>query len=298
MRDLTNGPPVTLGVPVYNGEDYFQESLAAIQEQDFTDLEVLIWDNASTDATQDIARDIVAQDERFRYHRNDENVGGAINSNLLLAEARAPLFKWAYHDDIMDPTMVRRCVEVLDEGGPEVVLAYPRVRLINRVGDIVGEHSDADLDIASDDPAERVREILVRFVTQTQFGVMRTAAARAAGGVSVDVAGEIVLPLALALRGKLELVPEQLLLIREHEDRHGGDRASEVAWVDPSRPSVPFPYSRATWLFLKAIAEAPLTAHQRRTCYTTVLRHFTMPTWRTFAGDLVRLPRDLQLVKG
>lgn len=291
------GARVTLGVPVYNGEDYLAASLAAIQAQEFTDLEVLIWDNASTDGTEDIARAVVVGDERFRYHRNDTNVGGAVNSNMLLAEARAPLFKWAYHDDILAPSMVRRCVEVLDEGGDDVVLAYPRVQLINEVGEVVGEHDDADLYLASDDPADRIRELVVRFVTQTQFGVMRTDVARRCGGVSVDVAGEIVLPLALALRGKLALVPEQLVAIRVHDDRHGGHRDSEVAWVDPSSPKVAFPYSRATLLFLRAIADAPLTSRERRMCTLAVLRHFTVPTWRTVVGDVARLPRDLGLIK-
>ncbi len=296
MGTAAGVPRVTLGVPVYNGEDYLAESLAAIQAQDFTDFEVLIWDNASTDSTEEIAREAAAHDERFRYHRNATNVGGAVNSNLLLHEAKAPLFKWVYHDDIMEPSLVRRCIEYLDDGGPSVVLAYPRVKLIDSEGHVVGEHDDVDLDISSDNPADRVGALLTRFVTQTQFGVMRTVVARRAGGVSVDVAGEIVLPLALALRGKLRLVPEQLMLIRQHEDRHGGDRQSELDWVDPSRPAVPFPYSRATWLFLKAISQAPLTAKQRRDCYATVLRDFTAPTWRTFVGDVVRLPRDLKLI--
>lgn len=285
-------PRVTLGVPVYNGEDYLPQALDAIMAQDFTEFEVLIRDNASTDSTEDISRDFVARDERFQYARNERNVGGAVNSNMLLEAARAPLFKWVYHDDVLSPKTIGRCVETLEEAGPDTVLAFPRVNLINSVGAVTGEHDDAELHLDMDAVEERVQGLLVKFVTQTQFGLMRTDVARESGGTCADVAGEMVLPLALALRGKLTLVHEQLLSIREHEDRHGGDRASEAAWVNPDRPRVVFPYSRATPLFLQTISRAPLTAAQRRACQWIVLRYFTVPNAKTIVGDLVRLPWD------
>ncbi|GAA0335847.1 glycosyltransferase family 2 protein [Micropruina glycogenica] len=285
-------PRVTLGLPVYNGADYLSQALDSVLAQDFTDFELLIRDNASTDSTEEIARGYVEHDPRIHYERNERNLGGAVNSNLLLDEARGELFKWVYHDDLMHSSAIRRCVEVLDERGADTVLAFPRVRLINSAGDVTGEHDDADLHVDSDEVADRIRTLLVKFVTQTQFGVMRTEAARAAGGTCADVAGEMVLPLALALRGKLALVPEQLLSIREHEDRHGGDRASEAAWVNPDRPRAVFPYSRATPLFLRTVADAPLTASQRRSCYSVILRHFTLPNIKTVFGDVIRLPWD------
>lgn len=285
-------PAVTLGVPVYNGEDYLAQSLASVLAQDFTDLEILIWDNASTDGTEQIAREAAAADERITYHRNDRNVGGAVNSNLLLGAARAPLFKWAYHDDIMAPTFVSRAVEILDEGGPDVVLAYPRIHLIDAAGTVVGGHGDENLQLDGPAPASRVKALLRGDVTQTQFGLMRTEVALAGGGVSCDVAGELVLPLALALRGRLALIPEQLLSIRQHEQRAGGHRDSEAAWVNPDRPHVVFPYSRATPLFLRAVLDAPLTSRDRRACVAAVLGSYTLTHARSIVGDVVRLPWD------
>lgn len=285
-------PRVTLGLPVYNGADYLSQALDSVIAQDFTDFELLIRDNASTDATEEIARAYADRDPRIHYQRNERNVGGAVNSNLLLAAARGALFKWVYHDDLMHPSAIRRCVELLDEAGPATVLAFPRVQLINSTGEVTGVHDDADLHVDSDVVADRIRTLLIKFVTQTQFGVMRTETAKAAGGTCADVAGEMVLPLALALRGKLALVPERLLSIREHERRHGGDRASEAAWVNPDRPRVVFPYSRATPLFLRTVANAPLTETQRRSCYLVILRHFALPNVKTFIGDLIRLPWD------
>src|SRR5690606_25130910 len=158
------------------------------------------------------------------------NVGGAVNSNFLLERCRSPWFKWAYHDDVCDPRLVERSFAVLDDSPPDTVLAYPRVRLVDGAGAVVGEHADADLRLDGPAPDERLRVLRARVVTQTQFGIMDTAVARAAGGVVVSPAGEMLFPAALALRGRLALVPgEPLLSIRAHEGRHGGSRESEMA---------------------------------------------------------------------
>ena len=87
-------PIVSIGLPVYNGENYLEETLLAIRDQTFTEFELIIADNASTDRTAEICRDHAAHDGRIRYVRNAENVGAAANHNLVLELTRAPLFKW------------------------------------------------------------------------------------------------------------------------------------------------------------------------------------------------------------
>ncbi len=291
-------PPVTVGIPVHDGERYLPAALAALVDQDFGDFAAVVADNASTDATEEIARELAARDPRFTYVRHNTNLGGARNCNWLLEHARTPLFAWAYHDDVRDPAWLRRSVEVLDDAGAGAVCAVPRVALVDADGREVGEHQDGDLDLASGPAHRRLDEVLGRVVGQVQFGLMRTAVVRAAGGVTASTAGEMVLPASLALRGRLELVPERgLLRIRSHDERHGGTRATEAAWVDPHRRRAAFPYSRSTLLLLRAVEAAPLGRAERARCAATVLRRWTLPGWRTIAGDVVRLPQDLGLVR-
>ena len=298
---MTTVPPVTIGVPVHDGERYLPRALAALQGQDFADFAVVVADNASTDGTQEIGRAAAARDPRFTYVRHEVNVGGAHNAEWLLDHARSPLFAWAYHDDLRDPAWLRRSVEVLGDAGAAAVCAVPRVVLVDTEDREVGEHQDGDAaladGLAGPSPHVRLGTVLRRMVGQVGFGLMRTAAARAAGGVRVSTAGEMVLPAALALAGRLEVVPERgLLRIRAHDERHGGDRATEAAWVDPSRPRTVFPYSRSTFLLLQAVGAAPLDAAERVRCAATVLGRWTVPGWRTIVGDLARLPRDAGLV--
>jgi len=70
-------PRLSIGLPVYNGEEFLAESLDALLGQTFHDFELIITDNASTDATEQVARDYVAQDSRVRYLRLDRNIGAA-----------------------------------------------------------------------------------------------------------------------------------------------------------------------------------------------------------------------------
>jgi hypothetical protein len=292
-------PPVTVAMPVYNGEDYIDRALRALQAQEFADFELIIRDNASTDRTEEIAREFAASDPRIRYVRNPENIGGARNSNALLDDAQAPLIIWAYHDDEAHPKLLSDSVEKLADAGSRAVLAYPRVVLIDPEGRIVGRHDDADLDLRDPEPHARLARVLGRRIGQIQFGLMRTDAVRESGGVCVSTGGEFILPAAMALRGLCLLADadEPRLSIRQHEERSGGDRGSEAAWIDPSRPHIPFPYSRSNPLMLKTVADAPLTAAERRRSYGAVVRHWTIPDLRSVAGDIVRLPWDAGWIK-
>lgn len=91
---------ITVGVPVYNGAQFLEECLDCLERQTFKDFEVLIYDNASTDATPDIAKQFVMRDARFHYVRQPENVGPVQNFIDSMEAARTPFFLWRAHDDL------------------------------------------------------------------------------------------------------------------------------------------------------------------------------------------------------
>ncbi len=93
---------VTIGVPVYNGADLLDDSLACLARQTFRDFQVLIYDNGSTDATPEIAARWAARDSRFVYRRHASNIGGMANFRAAVEAADSPWFLWRAHDDLSD----------------------------------------------------------------------------------------------------------------------------------------------------------------------------------------------------
>lgn len=95
-------PCVSIGMPVFNGGKYIREALDSLLAQTFTDFELIISDNASTDGTEAICREYEEKDSRIRYVRQTENRGAAANFRFVLGEARGEYFMWAACDDVWD----------------------------------------------------------------------------------------------------------------------------------------------------------------------------------------------------
>lgn len=104
---------VTIGVPVYNGQDQLEECLDCLVRQTFQDIEILIFDNASTDRTQDIIESFAARDARIKYTRRPENLGPVKNFVAPLEQAATPYFMWRAHDDVSSLDYVEKLVAAL-----------------------------------------------------------------------------------------------------------------------------------------------------------------------------------------
>lgn len=105
---------IVIGVPVYNGSDYIYDALKSIQRQTFQDFFVLISDNCSNDNTQEICNEIVSNDNRFIYTRQDKNIGAFANFDYLLSQANAEYFMFLGHDDEISENFLEVCVDYLD----------------------------------------------------------------------------------------------------------------------------------------------------------------------------------------
>jgi len=99
-------PLVSIGMPVYNGEQFIKAALDSIMGQSFTNFELIISDNSSTDETGHICREYAARDERIKYLRQAGNIGAYANFKLVLDEARGEYFMWAACDDTRSPDFI------------------------------------------------------------------------------------------------------------------------------------------------------------------------------------------------
>ena len=105
---------VTIGMPIWNGAAYVADAIGSILAQTYDDFELMISDNASSDATAEICLGYVRLDTRIRYIRQQLNLGVHSNHMYLFRHSTSPYFKWAAHDDILAPAFIEKCVQVLD----------------------------------------------------------------------------------------------------------------------------------------------------------------------------------------
>lgn len=103
---LNRNPAVSIGMPVYNGAQYIREAIDSLLSQTFTDFELIISDNASTDDTQSICTEYARRDPRVRYFRQAKNKGAVANFGFVLDCAKAQLFMWAAYDDLWAPNFL------------------------------------------------------------------------------------------------------------------------------------------------------------------------------------------------
>ena len=106
-------PLVSIGLFVYNGERFIEDALHSILGQTFTDFELIISDNASTDQTGEIAHSYALRDKRIRYYRNEKNMGAGWNVRRVYELATGKYFKQAAVDDLLESDFLRQCVEIL-----------------------------------------------------------------------------------------------------------------------------------------------------------------------------------------
>lgn len=129
-QEKTIAPKISIGMPVYNGQKFICEAIDSLIAQSYTDFELIISDNASTDLTEVICREYAASDTRIRYIRQTENRGAVANFQFVLDKADGKYFKWLAADDMFGTTeTLANLVKALDEG---FELAMPDVIEIDR----------------------------------------------------------------------------------------------------------------------------------------------------------------------
>ena len=291
-------PRIGIGLPVYNGEQYIADAIESLQEQKFDDFEVVISDNASTDSTEDVVREAIGDDRRFRYTRLPENIGANRNFNRVFAMTNGELFKWAAHDDVLAPGFLLRCVERLDEH-PQATLAHTRTSYIGSEGedlipldrgyigvDGVVERMMLDDDVTGDlqsaDPAVRLNAVVNKMsVFYDIFGVGRRRAFERTLLLRSYYGADKVILAELALLGPLVRDDEVLFARRCHQGASTrSDNSSRAAWSDPVRNfNLNINYAPLQMIggYLDAIGNAGLSAADQKRCRKVVASKLRTP---------------------
>ncbi len=124
-------PKVTVILPVYNGEDFVAEAVRSILEQSFSDFELLVIDDGSTDNSLDIIRSF--DDSRIRLHVNEHNLRLIATLNRGIGLAQGEYIARMDADDISCSDRLEKQLNYLDEN-TDVYVAGAQVRYIDASG--------------------------------------------------------------------------------------------------------------------------------------------------------------------
>ncbi|MDO8964769.1 MAG: glycosyltransferase [Coriobacteriia bacterium] len=211
-------PTVSVCIPTYMGASYIAQALDSVLDQSFTDFEIVVSDDASTDATLQILSGY--DDPRLRVLPNSVNAGASANWNRALAAARGRYVKLLCHDDYLYPGALERQVAGFGEpgSGGVVLVTSPRdivdddgTRLMTRGLDVPGR-------MCGDDVRRRIVRSGTNVLGETSSALFRTDAARAAGGFDTSsfYTLDVEFWMRLLQEGDLFVVGETLSAYRVH----------------------------------------------------------------------------------
>jgi len=237
----SDAPLISIGLPVYNGENYLAEAIESILGQDFQDYELILSDNGSSDDTPTICESYAARDGRIRYFRHEKNHGAAWNFNYVVGQSRGRYFKWAAHDDRLRPRFLSECLSML-KAHKDASIAFSEAVVIDESGREVSKYEDEREKLVSDDPLERFEyavygehQFICIFGLIPKELLMKTDLIGAYGSSDVVLLGQ------LALMGKIIKSKERLFEWRNHGEQSmqkafkAGDNRAYTQWFDPSQ---------------------------------------------------------------
>ena len=119
-------PLVSVLVPAYRAEPFIGDCLRSVMNQTYPEIELIVVDDCSPDATYHVAVETVAHWPRAKVLCNDVNVGNRENFRRLLGMGSGPLVKFLCNDDLLAPDAVERMVAALEADPTVAMVTSPR----------------------------------------------------------------------------------------------------------------------------------------------------------------------------
>jgi glycosyltransferase involved in cell wall biosynthesis len=210
---MVQSPRVSVLVPVFNAERFLAETLASLTSQTFTDIEIIVVNDGSTDASGAIAEERAAADDRIRvFHQDNSGVCAALNKAASMA--RGNLIARLDADDLASPDRLEKQVAFMD-ANPKVVCCGSAMRYIDEQGAELRQRTFALTD------AEIQAQIINRGCYAHSAVVYRRAAFESVAGYRspFDSVEDLDLFLRLSEAGEMANLPDHLCAYRLHSSQ-------------------------------------------------------------------------------
>jgi glycosyltransferase involved in cell wall biosynthesis len=289
MATVNTDTLVSIGLPVRNAGSRVAEVVRSVLAQDHPRLELVISDNASTDDTDEVCRDLARADSRIVYHRQPKNIGLLNNFGYVIRAANGAFFRWIGDDDELEPSLVSRCLREF-AADPRLLLVTTAMAYAGPDG--VTESATYDgATLGSDDPVDRFVEML-RLLNESHllidplYGMVRRAPVAAIPRRNILREDE-VFATKLALAGPWGHVPAVLARRNWQLERIGriAARLGVPSWQSH------FSNTLQCREILQWLPHAGLTAQQQRRARAAVYQMYLRKQRRTLAHRTRKLLR-------
>jgi len=133
---MEGSPKVSILIPTYNYSHHIGEAIESALNQTYTDFEMIIVDDVSTDNTDEVVQKYL-NDKRITYYKNPVNLGLVENFNQCLTYAKGEYIKFLLADDKFEPTLLEKFVGIMEQ--------YPKVSLVTSNREIFGSQTKTRL---------------------------------------------------------------------------------------------------------------------------------------------------------
>ncbi len=207
---------VSVCIPTYNSAQYLRETIASVLAQTFTDFELIVCDNGSTDGTCEIARSF--SDPRIQLQQLAPFAGMAGNFNHAITLARGKYVKFLCYDDLIEPACLEKQVAMLEKDS-SLALVTTALRCIDAAGKNVGEVAWMKQEtILRDVDVITANLVYGNFIGIPSATLIRGEALAKAGPFSENFPQmmDVEMYLRLIRQGQVGFLPERLCAWRLH----------------------------------------------------------------------------------
>ena len=202
-------PLVSVGLPVYNGGTSLEAALDCLLAQDYPNIEFIISDNASTDATPKICEEYSRNEPRIKYSRCHLKKTMAWNFNHVFELSTGKYFMWAADDDLRESSFVSACVEIM-ESHADAVLCQAHTAIYIEGNDEILHVAKLDSFNNKLDLVDRYEETLRHFPATAIYGLYRSSVVRKTHIYQESIAADLAFIQELSIYGRFVQVPKIL----------------------------------------------------------------------------------------
>jgi len=293
---------LTMGMPVYNEENYIGEAIESLLSQTYKDFILIISDNGSTDRTPEICKHYVDKDKRIVFVRHAQNKGGFFNFKYILDRANTPFFMRCNGHDKWDPQFVEKLLSLIQK--EDLILIYPQTREI-KIDGTPGEIYQDDYTTAKmEGPIDRYMYILKHMAICNFFdGIWKTQALKNCYFKPV-ITSDVLILLQAALLGKFKQYNSPLFFrrtVRQEEKNPYVRQFRSVTGIDSQKIPNSF-FLKGQFIFenVKMIykTNSQLSATSKlilsiRTTYIWIRRFYINPFLVKILKNLVKIVKKI-----